>query len=303
MQDGLGTVSYNYNQLTDETRAFADNLPSAPLAGNAFKLEYDYTLAGQLKSLKDPFGQQFNHAYDKVGRLNSVAGATAFGGITTYASNPQYNARGTLTALHYGNVAEMAITGFSDKLQATDFEVKNGATSIIKKQYQFYGDGSLKFSKDVLDARFDRLYKYDNVGRTVQAKSGVEAKGGTDQNLTNIPYNFQYGYHRFGQITNITDRYYGTDNNIGYTFDDGSGRGAGETYDAEDNVVSDGDADYVFDAAGRSVSTTERDSDTTELLAPTVSAFDGDGEMVERIRSYTANTNNARLIITFAPAY
>jgi hypothetical protein len=82
--------------------------------------------AVQLKSLKDPYGQQINYGFDKVGRLNNVFGSTAFAGITNYADTPSYNARGILKGLHYGNGVEMSITNFNNKLQATNFEVKKG---------------------------------------------------------------------------------------------------------------------------------------------------------------------------------
>ncbi len=295
MDDGLGHVDYEYNQLsqmTAETRHFSDTLTGAPLADNAFKLEYDYALSGQLKSLKDPFGQQFNYAYDKVGRLDSVTGSTAFNGISTYASNPRYNARGTLTGLDYGNGVQMAITGFNNKLQATDFEVKKGAASIIKKQYQFYADGSLKFTKDLIDEKFDRLYKYDNLGRTTEAKSGIEARGGTDANLINIPYKFQYQYSAFGQMTQVSGRYYNSDSSNNYTFDNGTGRNPQWTYDAEGNTTADNDAQYKFDALNRVVKTTE--SETGEA---TDSIFDGAGELIKRVKDAASTTPQSNYYI------
>jgi YD repeat-containing protein len=99
MTDGLGSIAYEYNelsQLTGETRDFTDNLPNAP-TGGVFALEYTYTRSGQLKSLKDPFGQQFNYTHDKAGRLEAVAGSSSWAGITTYAGGATYSARGTLT--------------------------------------------------------------------------------------------------------------------------------------------------------------------------------------------------------------
>ncbi len=290
MTDGLGSVAYEYNQLsqmTSETRQFSDTLANAPLANNSFRLEYDYTFSGQLKSLKDPYGQQFNYAYDKVGRLNSVAGATAFAGITNYASNPGYNARGTLTALHYGNGVEMAITGFNNKLQATDFEIKKGATSIIKKQYQFYNDGSLKFSKDLNDAKYDRSYKYDHLGRTVEGRSGAEARGQTDT-AGNIPYRTSYGYNAFGNITETSAvNYSSLPQTTSNTFT--NSRNPNWSYDADGNTISDEQAVYQVDAAGRMFSTTERDpNDSSQMLPPTLLSFDGTGQNVKRIRNYLA---------------
>jgi hypothetical protein len=77
-----------------------------------------------LKSLKDPYGQQINYGFDKVGWLNNVFRSTPFAGITNYADTPSYNARGVLKGLHYGNGVEMNITNFNEKMQATNFEVK-----------------------------------------------------------------------------------------------------------------------------------------------------------------------------------
>ncbi len=90
----------------------------------------------------------------------------------------------------------MNITGFNNKLQATGFEVKKGADKYIDKQYKFYEDGSLKFIDDGLDERFDRSYKYDALGRTIQGGAGIAARGGTDnsQHKLNQPYKMAYQY-------------------------------------------------------------------------------------------------------------
>ncbi len=120
--------------------------------------------------MKDPYGQQINYGFDRVGRLNYVFGSTAFAGITNYADTPSYNARGVLKGLHYGNGVEMNITNFNNKLQATNFEVKKDTTQIIKKNYEFYGDSSLKYSQDVVNPIFDRSYKYDFASRIMEGK-------------------------------------------------------------------------------------------------------------------------------------
>lgn len=59
MSDGLGSVSYSYNQLsqmTSETRTFTG---LAPLT-----LSYDYNLAGQLKRITDPTNMTINYGFD-----------------------------------------------------------------------------------------------------------------------------------------------------------------------------------------------------------------------------------------------
>ncbi len=77
-----------------------------------------------------------------------------------------------------------------NRLQADTFHLTKAAQSVIKKNYDYYADGSLKYVQDELNPKFDRLNIYDNVGRIQQAKSAAEATGGTvTQNLsTNLPY-------------------------------------------------------------------------------------------------------------------
>ncbi|MGH9820412.1 MAG: hypothetical protein ACRD43_09615, partial [Pyrinomonadaceae bacterium] len=162
MADGLGSVAYNYNelsQMTDETRTFTDMLANAPISSHGFKLEYTYTLGGQLKSLKDPYDQQINYSYDKTGRLSSVDGAASYDGITNYASNPEYRAWGGLKHLEYGNGTKIDTT-FNSRLQANHFEfTKTGvSTPLMSKDYQYYDDGKLKMADDLdTNSIWDRL--------------------------------------------------------------------------------------------------------------------------------------------------
>ena len=299
MTDGLGTVDYTYtnlSQLKTEKRTFNDTLADAPAGGNAFVLSYDYTLSGQLKYITDAYGQQFNYAYDKVGRLQSVVGSTAFDGISTYASNPTYNARGTLTSLQYGSGVSMNITGFNNKLQATGFEVKKGADKYIDKEYKFYEDGSLKFIDDALDEKFDRSYKYDAFGRTTQAKAGVAARGGASTQSLKLdqPYVTDFSYDAFGHITSKEGYYYNSyDVNV-YSYNQND-RNPAWSYDAEGSTIADNDADYTYDAAGRIVKTTGRNLDNSlQLDAPTEDHFGGDG-LVEKVINNAGSTTSAEV--------
>jgi hypothetical protein len=292
MTDELGTVAYSYNelsQMTSESRNFTDTLSNEPSTG-LYTLEYTYNLSGGLKSLKDPFAQQFNYVHDEVGRLQSVTGSTAFDGITSYASSPSYTARGTLKGLSYGNGVQMSVTAFNNKLQATKFEVKKGTTSYIKKEYQFYADGSLKFVDDMLDETFDRLYKYDHAGRTVEAKAGTAARGDSPTGPHNLdqPYTMAYEHDAFGHITSKTGYYYSSydDNSYSYT----NNRAPNWHYDSDGNTTSDQDAVYGFDAAGHLVKTEERELDGTGLQPPTIDSFDGAGQLVKRVRNFGSTT-------------
>lgn len=244
-----------------------------------------------MKSLKDPFGQQFNYAYDKTGRLSSVAGTAAFDDITDYANAPKYNARGTLTELHYGNGVQFNVTGYNDKLQATGFEVKKGTSSYIKKQYQFYADGSLKFTDDQLDNVFDRSYTYDQLGRTVSAMAGAAARGETDT-AANIPYRQSFVYNAFDNVTGSTMEHYASGQNSStYTFTNNRNTQTSSVYDAEGNQTADEGGVYQFDAAGRAIKNEQRNPNYhTQFLPATHSYYDGAGQETKRVDQSVASS-------------
>ncbi len=304
MTDELGTKSYEYNELGQmkaETRNFTGYLPNAPAPNNGFKLEYAYALNGQLKSYKDPWGEQINYAFDKVGRLNSVTGTT-FGGITNYAGTPTYNARGVLTHLNYGNGVEMNITNFNNKLQATDFDVKKGATELIKKNYQFYDDGSLSYMQDVLDPKFDRLNTYDHVGRISEAKTSTEARGTPPSsdywfNRLNLPSRQSYQYDAFSNLTHRSNLHWGSNDAVGIasfdlnaTFQNNRRNGVQYDADGREILFYISDTTYqvnTYNAAGQAVIV-----DTSENIGPgqwrdsqTNHKYDGDGLANNGIRS------------------
>src|SRR6266404_7925119 len=61
MTDGLGSKSYNYNQLSQlmsETRTIT--------SVGTFTLSYDYNLAGELKKISDPANATINYGFDSV---------------------------------------------------------------------------------------------------------------------------------------------------------------------------------------------------------------------------------------------
>ncbi|MBK9171730.1 MAG: RHS repeat protein [Chloracidobacterium sp.] len=287
MTDGLGTVAYEYDPLsrmTAETRVFSDTLPNKP-TGN-YRIGYEYTIGGRLGSLTDPFGYRVDYAYDKLSRLQAVDSPTAFNGISTYAEDPVYDARGTLRGLSYGNGTEMSVTGFNGKLQATGFEVKKDATAIIGKEYEFYADGALKFVDDAMDEAFDRSYKYDHMGRTVEAKAGTAARGESPTGPHNFdqPYSRTYQHDAFGKITAFTGFFYGSESNLTVSFT--NGRNSNWTYDSDGNVTADLDGSYDFDAAGRLVEIVPTDIDDENIdTLPVENHFDGNGDLAKLVRN------------------
>ena len=136
MTDGLGQIDYEYDSLsriTAETRDFNDSLQYAPIAGSKYRLEYTYQIGGQLRSVKDPYGQQINYSYDKTARLNKVEGSASFGGVTTYAEDPVYRAWGGLKSLSYGNGTSMSLT-YNNRLQTDGFDLVKSASRHLSFQ-------------------------------------------------------------------------------------------------------------------------------------------------------------------------
>jgi YD repeat-containing protein len=299
MIDGLGRIDYEYNQLSQlmaETRRFTDNLPNAPLDSNnnqAFRLEYTYALSGQLQSYKDPYQKQINYTQDKVGRLTAVTG-TSFAGFTTYASNPQYRAWGVLKHLEFSNGVQMNLT-YNNRLLADTYELtRNGFPNIMQKEYQYYPDGNFKFVEDELNTKFDRLNLYDNLGQIQEAKSAIEASGGTvttnlDQNL---PYRQSYGFDAFGNMTQRNNLHWGATSyaqmsfNLSYTYQNNRVTNQDWQHDADGRVTVSAPPDRTnysyYDAAGQLIRY-RKSAVFPSPVSEVARFYDGDGREAKRI--------------------
>lgn len=206
MTDGLGAVAFEYNslsQLTAETRDFTDTLANAP--NGVFKLEYTYTLGGAVKSFTDPYDDEIYYSLDKLGRLGGVTGST-FASVTTYASNITYRAWGALKHLEYGGGNQINLT-YNNTL-APDTQITNNISTpsmkIFDRTYDYLADGRLRLADEessTADEKFDRSFTYDHLGRVKDAKSGVEAHGGTETDLEKLPYRQSYSYNALGNLT------------------------------------------------------------------------------------------------------
>lgn len=296
MTDSAGSTAYAYDSLSRmiaETRSFNDTLSQAPLANNSFKLQYSYTISGGLKSITDPYGDVINYGYDKAARLSEVTGST-YDGMTAYATGAQYTAWGGLKALSYANGVTMSST-FNDRLQPSHYELKKGATEIMKKNYEYYNDGRLKYIQDQMNGIFDRLNIYDHAGRIKQAKTGLEARTtntvpAQDQD-TDLPYRQSYAFNAFNNMTTRNNLHWGIDNwggqsnNLSYTYQNNRIANTGWQYDADGRVVqSAAPDDYtasIYDARGLLI--THKGNDSYSTTHSKIQRFyNGDGREVKR---------------------
>jgi len=216
MTDGLGTMAYEYNslsQMTAETRDFTDTLTYAP--NGVYRLEYSYHVGGQLKSLEDPYEDVINYGRDKSGRMSSVTGSS-YGSVTSYISSPEYRAWGALKSLSFSNGAATATT-FDSRLRPDTFELtKSGlGNPIMDKDYTYYADGSLRKLEDHRNDKFNRLNTYDSMGRLITAKTGMEARGttATTQQLVDVPYRQAFQYNAFSNLEGRTNWHWGVQPN------------------------------------------------------------------------------------------
>lgn len=291
MTDGLGNVVYEYDELSHlvaETRQFTDTLANAPLSSNRFKLQYGYSLSGQLKSYTDPYGQQFNYGFDKVGRLSTVSGSTSFGGVTNYANNPGYRAWGGLKHLEYGDDNSQMNQTFNNRLQAASFVFAKASTNQLNKEYNYLTTGDVSFIDDKMNIppttffggsdMFDRLFNYDHLGRVTESRTGAEARGSTDV-YTKIPYSESFTYDAFGHTTQISGSAWDKGINPIYipTFVNNRATDNRRYYDAEGHETSGGYQTYTYDAAGKLLVSQAETVENTQYL-------DGEGQDIKRSR-------------------
>ncbi len=272
MTDGLGTVAYEYDPLsrmTAETRDFTDTLANAP--NGVFRLEYTYTQGGQLKSLKDPYGEQINYAHDKLSRLSTVTGSS-FGGVTSYASSPHYRAWGGLRGVEYGNGMQMAVE-YNNRLQPESFlvnETGEPSNKLFDRSYEYYADGRLKLADEDSNAysqRFDRLFTYDQMGRVKDAKSGIEAHGQTQTEPIFLPYRQSYYHNAFGNVTGRDSTLWDyTEGDWDFSYTVTNNRVAGYGYDADGRQVSGDGIAFEYDSTGGMIETGRAMSYETEMF-------------------------------------
>ena len=280
-----GTTTYDYDQLSRMIAEHRQLKSSWNIPTHNFDISYTYNLIGQLKSVTDPFGQKIDYATDKAGKLEQITG-TPFGAanqsVTSYVNDIKYRAFGAVKEMDYGNGVQMT-QKFDNRLQLEEFKVENpgGGTPSIKKNYQYYNDGRMKFSSDTGDAllrgdshNFDRSYAYDFMGRLTAARSGIEAGGTPASDRSQVPYKQDYTYNAFGNVT-ARNTYHWTqsdDQTNAWT----NNKENSWTYDEDGRLKATPGNKYYYDAAGGLVMTTLSDSRRT------IQHLDGDGRAVRQ---------------------
>lgn len=242
MSDGLGSVSYAYNQLsqlTSETRTFTGL--------GSYALSYGYNLAGELSSLTNQSGAQVGYSYDSVGRPASISGS-GYAGVSSYISSLSYRAFG-LKQMSYGNSRTLSVQ-YDNRMRPTSWSIPG----VLRLQYGYAWEnsGRVEFARNLDDETLDRYYGYDHMGRLTVARSGNEARRALGEDvplLYNGPYSQNYTYDQFGNMT-LREGWGGTNPAYGTTFT--NNKMLGMVYDATGNLIDAGGGwTFTYDATGQ----------------------------------------------------
>jgi RHS repeat-associated protein len=266
MTDGLGSMSYSYDQLsrlTSETRTFT--------GVGSFALSYAYNLGNEVTSITNPWSVQVGYAYDKIGRPTSVTGS-GYGGVSSYVSSMSYRTFG-LKQMNYSNGRALSLQ-YDNRLRLTSWSIP----SVLRMQYLYEGTngGRVTFARNQDDETLDRYFGYDHLGRLTVSRSGNEARLAIGEQvplLYNGPYSQGYQYDQWGNITYRDG--WGGDNPV-FTATYTNNKRNGLTYDAAGNLTNDGGQTFTYDATGQQAT----GSYTGYLLQQ---YYDGNGLRVKKV--------------------
>ena len=139
--------------------------------------------------------------------------------------------------------------------------------------YQYYDDGRLKYSHNLVDSRLDRRYEYDHLGRLTKGLSGAEARGEPATN--DRPYNETATYDAFNHLNVRSSQHWSRLHEFSSADNYSNNRRVGWTYDADGNWLGGASRQHTYDAAGRTSSTSWSSGGSFSEL------YDGDGERVK----------------------
>lgn len=205
---------------------------------------------------------------------------TTYGGVTSYMNDAQFRAWGAPKNVQYGSGYEL-LTTYTNSLQAENHITRSISTpsaKILDKDYEYFKDGNLRLIDDNKDYQFSRSFTYDHAGRVKQAKSGVEATGGTETDLANLPYRQTYTYNAFNQITERDSTIYDhSENSWDYSYTITNNKTTAFNYDVDKRLTSGEGTYFVYDASGAMTRSWKSGAHNTNFKR------DGNGREVTRL--------------------
>jgi RHS repeat-associated protein len=268
MTDGLGSVSYVYDQLsrlTSETRVFSGL--------GSYALTYAYNLGSELTSITNQWGAQVGYSYDKLGRPTSVSGS-GYAGVSSYINSLSYRVFG-LKQISYSNGRTLSVQ-YDNRMRPTQWNIPG--VMGWNYAYNYFGEntGRVTYAQNLNDPTLDRSFDNDQVGRLQSSFTGSAARahvGIGSSWLSDGPYAAHNNvYDVWGNPTSRTG--WGGENQS-FTATYSNNKRTDFSYDAAGNVTSAGGQSFSYDATGQAATA----SSTTYLLQQ---YYDGDGLRVKK---------------------
>jgi hypothetical protein len=283
MDDQPGRVDYQYNTLSQmewEERRFDD-------LTQAYRLSYEYNLAGQMKMVAGPWNKSNTYVFNKAGEITDVTGTGYRDNIpptnrvvSQFATGIKYRAWGAIKSFTNGNFTEAEKKNFSmnynSRLQLTHYDSGGRITD-----HTYHNDGRVKDVIDSTYSNFNRIHNYDHVGRLISA------------NATN-PFSYVYAYDVWDHVTSRNGHHWGQP--LNFTASYMNDRDQALTYDQAGNVTFTGSpifATIQYDSASRQASRRSRPPDYLVDVIITKS-YDGDGELVRTTNETVPPSNILR---------
>ncbi len=224
--DGVGTETYSFDALGRTT-----NLQKV-ISGISYPIAYQYNYASELKQITYPSGRVVAQTLDGIGRLNQlqVNGSN-------YLSSLSYNAAGEALGFTYGNGVQATLSYNSQMQLASLAYAKTGSTLFsLTYNYGTGNNGQIQSITDNVDSTRTTNLTYDAWSRLKTASNSQWSITETydrygNRNAQTPPVNFSQAAN---PATNRLPSPY--------------------AYDASGNMTNDGSNTLVYDADGRSIS-------------------------------------------------
>jgi RHS repeat-associated protein len=246
-----------------------------------YTTQYQYNLAGWLTQITYPSGTVAKQDYDAVGRLSKLYKDAT----TTYADTFGYNIAGQVTGFNYGNGVAATFGYSSDQFQLTQMAYTKNSQDLLKLNYFYQYDASNCSTGSTVGNNGQIQCIKDNSNTTLTPGAGGRSVSYTYDALYRLktaatsgssefaPWALSWTYDRYGNRTNqnadtgnppqhhpvidsSTNRAHGSSTNFCY---DNNGNLLRESappcpspdyiYDAENQLVQYGSAQYTLDGA------------------------------------------------------
>jgi len=273
------TFTYNNLSRLSQFKKVIDNTP--------YTFSYDYNSTGQLGTMIYPSGFAVNYSYSSTGKLNEIRNGSdnnsliykvhsrnKFNAPTKceygngVATNYTYNAHGLLTRIQTGNkVYEFVDPGTGER----GMPVKDvfGVDSAILNYRYAYNDRALMTSRSEGIVSRLETYKYDNLDRLTEIKSGAIGAG--------MMQTQTFSYHNNGNISN--------NSNIGFYAYESKPHAVTQIIPINSNVISNNQCDVTYNFFNQPTQITEGSNQL--LLSYGSNQQRNKAEIAERGRYFT----------------